>query len=119
MGPASGDTITVLSYRAKLVQETTQRYPLTVGVFQNQPEKYIRHVAEFIDLDMIQLHGNEGMKTCNFGKYNRPVIRVVDINSKIGHDNPYERKHVIDNIVSNLTKDPVILLLDTSGGGTG
>jgi indole-3-glycerol phosphate synthase/phosphoribosylanthranilate isomerase len=106
-----------------IVQSVQQR-PIVVGVFQNQDMDYICEMIDICGLDMIQLHGNEGMKASNRSNYNNvPVIRVVDIT--IDPDTGHTTENAVDNILKSLTNDPSILLLDTAikhggtGGGTG
>lgn len=48
-----------------------------VGVFQNQPLDDVNKVAEFLDLDFIQLHGDENQEY--IAGLNRPVIKALQL----------------------------------------
>jgi indole-3-glycerol phosphate synthase/phosphoribosylanthranilate isomerase len=113
----------IVTSTSALVQSAKHR-PLVVGVFQNQEMDFIRSTVEVCGLDMIQLHGNEGMAAANRSNFGGiPVIRVMDIatdpTTGLAADNAME------SILHFLTNDPSIILLDTSiknaanGGGTG
>ncbi len=99
------------------------RRPNVVGVFQNQDPDFIREMVEVCGLDLVQLHGNEGMEAANEELYGVPAIRVVDVET-----DPETGKATEDaaqRLLDSLTKDPIAILLDTSikgsnaGGGTG
>lgn len=103
--------------------EDASRRPLVVGVFQNQPTELIREMVEECGLDLVQLHGNEGMEAANEKLYGVPAIRVVDIET-----DPTTGKatsNAAQRLLDSITTDPVAILLDTSikgskdGGGTG
>lgn len=106
-----------------LILEQAARRPLVVGVFQNQSSEYIREVVESCGLDLVQLHGSEGMEASNSDNFGVPAIRVVDIETdpKTG----MASETAADTILNAITKDPLAILLDTSikgekvGGGTG
>lgn len=103
--------------------EAGSRRPLVVGVFQNQSPEFIREMAETCGLDLVQLHGSEGMAAANQDVCGVPAIRVVDIatdpvTGKASED-------AVDTILNSVTTDPLAILLDTAikgekaGGGTG
>jgi indole-3-glycerol phosphate synthase/phosphoribosylanthranilate isomerase len=103
--------------------EYSSKRPVVVGVFQNQSPEFIRDMVEQCGLDLVQLHGNEGMEAANVEQCGVPAIRVVDIET-----DPETGKATIDaaeKLLASLTSDPVAILLDTSikgskeGGGTG
>ena len=54
-------------------------HPRIVGVFQNQPLNYVNDVADRLDLDFVQLHGDETAEYCAF--INRPVIKVFSVDA--------------------------------------
>mmetsp|Transcript_9404 Transcript_9404/g.13347 ORF Transcript_9404/g.13347 Transcript_9404/m.13347 type:complete len:690 (-) Transcript_9404:65-2134(-) len=128
----TSDTIRSLSIKAKILQEASRR-PLVVGVFQNQSHEFIKTMVTKCNLDVVQLHGKEGMEAASVEKCGVPAIRVVDIvtNAKDESHNqnstpsPSSSSHKVETILSNLTSHPLAILLDTSikgskeGGGTG
>eukprot|EP00934_Nitzschia_sp_Nitz4_P008174 Nitzschia sp. Nitz4//scaffold81_size91200//40190//42266//NITZ4_004987-RA/size91200-snap-gene-0.23-mRNA-1//1//CDS//3329558713//8164//frame0 len=105
------------------VLENASKRPLVVGVFQNQPAEYIRQMVEDCGLDLVQLHGNEGMEAANIDNYGVPAIRVVDVETDPETGKASEQ--ATGKLLETITKDPVAILLDTSikgaktGGGTG
>lgn len=54
-------------------------HPLLVGVFQNQPLEYIRSIIAEVNLDIVQLHGQEPFEWIHM--LDRPVIKVFPLNS--------------------------------------
>jgi indole-3-glycerol phosphate synthase/phosphoribosylanthranilate isomerase len=109
--------------------ELAARRPLVVGVFQNQPLDFIKEMVEQCGLDLVQLHGSEGMEAANSKHFGVPALRVVDI--ELGSDGSEEKKDKTSMetaacILKEVTSDPIAILLDTSikgdkhgGGGTG
>ncbi|OAX35093.1 hypothetical protein K503DRAFT_868488 [Rhizopogon vinicolor AM-OR11-026] len=57
-----------------LPSPTRKTRPLLVGVFQNQPLRYIQRVVHDVGLDMVQLHGSEPIEWAR--SIGVPVIRV-------------------------------------------
>ena len=81
----------------------------SVGVFLNQSKDEISNILHEVDLDMIQLHGNENIE--DYTALNKDIINTI---------------HVSDNIHSQLSKvnlDKHTYLLDATStqmhGGTG
>lgn len=108
---------------AKLFQAVAQR-PAVVGVFQNQDASFINDMIEQCGLDIVQLHGSEGMKAANPSNFNgTPVLRVVDI--AVDKETGKASSDCVETILDAITSDPTAILLDTSikgdktGGGTG
>ena len=110
--------------------ELAARRPLVVGVFQNQPVDFIKEMVDTCGLDLVQLHGSEGMEAANSKHFGVPALRVVDI--ELGNDGSEEQKKdrtsmdTAASIMKKVTSDPIAILLDTSikgdkhgGGGTG
>lgn len=103
--------------------EELSRRPLVVGVFQNQSPEFIKEMVSTCGLDMVQLHGNEGMEAANIDKCGAPAIRVVDIETD--PDTGKATSNAVETLLESLTSDPMAVLLDTSikgskeGGGTG
>jgi len=106
--------------------ELAARRPLVVGVFQNQSFDFIKEMVDKCGLDLLQLHGSEGMEAANSSNFGVPALRVVDI--ELGSDGTEDRSSMdtAAAILSKVTSDPIAILLDTSikgdkhgGGGTG
>jgi phosphoribosylanthranilate isomerase len=103
--------------------EDASRRPMVVGVFQNQSPEFIREMVEECGLDLVQLHGSEGMEAANEEQCGVPAIRVVDIETDPGTGKAVE--NAAEQLLDAITTDPVAILLDTSikganaGGGTG
>lgn len=103
--------------------EAAARRPMVVGVFQNQNAEFIRDMVQECGLDLVQLHGKEGMAAANCANTGVPTIRVVDIETDPVTGNA--SASTVDDLLQSLTMDPVAILLDTSikgagtGGGTG
>jgi phosphoribosylanthranilate isomerase len=60
---------------AKVIIDDLAARPKIVGVFLDQPEEEVRQIAEFVGLDLVQLHGSEppGFDA------GRPVIKVLKV----------------------------------------
>jgi anthranilate synthase / indole-3-glycerol phosphate synthase / phosphoribosylanthranilate isomerase len=134
---ASRNPLDALTAKAHALASATRRTPGVVGVFQNQDLEWIRSVADECGLDLIQLHGQEGMKAANASNFGGvPALRVVDI--PVDDTDPPSNGNGSSNIVDeanptgvetkllqSITSDPIAILLDTSikgrgaGGGTG
>ena len=108
--------------KARALEEVGRR-PLVVGVFQNQSHEFIRERVEACGLDMVQLHGKEGMAAANISKCGVPALRVVDIETN--PDGSGASASAVEKLLNDITTDPLAILLDTSikgnkeGGGTG
>ena len=95
-----------------------------MGVFQNQSLEYVKQMVEECGLDMVQLHGQEGMEAANEKNFGVPALRVVDIESG-GNGQTRGSTDIAKDILNHVTNDPLAILLDTSikgakeGGGTG
>jgi len=114
---SSASPVAALIRKARALENACRR-PLVVGVFQNADVEDIEAVSQDVGLDLVQLHGDEGMGACS--KCGVPAIRVVHIEAtteKIVASDSAEK------IVALLTADPLAILLDTSvqgvQGGTG
>ncbi|KAL3800627.1 hypothetical protein HJC23_006089 [Cyclotella cryptica] len=122
----NGETASTLStlVAKSLALERAARRPLVVGVFQNQPLDYIRQMVDECGLDLVQLHGSEGMQAANTKNFGVPALRVVDIESG-GNEEQRNSSEIASSILEKVTADPLAILLDTSikgakeGGGTG
>lgn len=60
---------------AKKILDDLDVRPRIVGVFIDQPADEVRQIADFVDLDMLQLHGSE---TPRFDA-GRPVMKVLKV----------------------------------------
>jgi anthranilate synthase/indole-3-glycerol phosphate synthase/phosphoribosylanthranilate isomerase len=107
---------------ARALEEAARR-PMVVGVFQNQDAEFIRQMVSECGLDLVQLHGSEGMAAANVANCGAPAIRVVDIETD--PETGKASKDAVEALLKSVTADPVAILLDTSikgskeGGGTG
>ena len=108
--------------KSRALEELSRR-PLVVGVFQNQSPEFIRDMVDLCGLDLVQLHGQEGMEAANVKDCGVPAIRVVDIETNA--DGSGSSADAVDKLLGAITTDPFAILLDTSikgaknGGGTG
>jgi phosphoribosylanthranilate isomerase len=60
---------------AKAILEDLDVHPRIVGVFIDQPQEEVRQIADFVDLDVVQLHGSE---PAGFDA-GRPVMKVLKV----------------------------------------
>ena len=67
--------------RKSRAMEELSRRPLVVGVFQNQDPQFVREMVDLCGLDLVQLHGKEGMEAANVKDCGVPAIRgeIYDI----------------------------------------
>ena len=64
--------------QAKSILEDLDVHPRIVGVFIDQPRDEVRQIADFVDLDLVQLHGSE---PAGF-EAGRPVMKVLKIRDR-------------------------------------
>ena len=108
---------------ARVLAQVTKQRPAVVGVFQNQDVNFIRSMVDECGLDLVQLHGAEGMAAANRDKLTVPALRVVDI--AVDPATGQTAANAVEQLLESLTNDPAVILLDTSikgvktGGGTG
>src|SRR3989475_5981309 len=57
-----------------IIDELSVR-PKVVGVFIDQPAEEVRQIAEYVDLDLLQLHGSEPVGF----EAGRPVMKVLKV----------------------------------------
>jgi anthranilate synthase/indole-3-glycerol phosphate synthase/phosphoribosylanthranilate isomerase len=93
--------------------------PTIVGVFMNQSVDFINEIAQFVGLDLIQLHGEED--DAIISRLNRPVIRAIPVvqNQTTVHDILNRLKDLSDEASSNLFAVLLDTKLSTINGGTG
>jgi phosphoribosylanthranilate isomerase len=60
---------------AKKILDDLDVHPRIVGVFIDQPAAEVRQIADFVDLDMVQLHGSEAPGF----EAGRPVMKVLKV----------------------------------------
>lgn len=112
-----------LIHKGRALEEMA-RHPMVIGVFQNQSHEFIQEMVKECGLDLVQLHGKEGMEAANIAKCGAPAIRVVDIETD-PDETGAAAPDAVEKLLSEITTDPVAILLDTSikgnteGGGTG
>lgn len=108
---------------ARALEDAASKRPMVVGVFQNQSPEFIQQMVAECGLDLVQLHGSEGMAAANVAYCGAPAIRVVDIETD--PETGKASKDAVDTLLNSVTTDPLAILLDTSikgnkeGGGTG
>merc|ERR1712238_259241 len=123
-------TFCKLSNKAQTLQNVVSRTPLVVGVFQDQDIEYVKNTAFATGLDLIQLHGNEGMEaSCSTNYGGIPVIRVIDVEVGGVTTKNDEPNVIAKGIAKAITSHPIAILLDSTvrstttiikgGGGTG
>lgn len=119
---SSSSPLKQLISNARALEDVSRR-PMVVGVFQNQEEEFIREMVQECGLDLVQLHGKEGMAATNENICSVPAIRVVDIETD--PETGAAASDAAEKLLDSITTDPVAILLDTSikgtkdGGGTG
>lgn len=64
---------------AKQIIDEIRGQVKVVGVFQNQPAEEVNKIAEFLDLDFVQLHGEED--SAYIEEIERPVIKALSLDS--------------------------------------
>lgn len=121
-----GSPVAALGSKARTLENSARRgCPLVVGVFQNQDEAYVRECVEESGLDLVQLHGKEGMEAASAERCGVPAIRVVDIETDADGTGTTDAEAAVTKLLDSVTSDPVAILLDTAikgskeGGGTG
>jgi phosphoribosylanthranilate isomerase len=121
--PCQSEPLPQLVSMARHLEQNAGKRPMVVGVFQNQDPDFVRQMVVECGLDMVQLHGNEGMATCAVANIGVPAIRVVDVETD--PETGKASSTAVEDLLRMLTTDPAAILLDTSikgsnaGGGTG
>lgn len=102
----------------QLRQKSEDDPPQMVGVFANQPTLYVNAVAEFCNLDLIQLSGEEPMAIS--ASMIKPVIKAIKVNPNASDDEELRR---VEQLVVIAEKKGILPLLDRydvhAYGGTG
>ena len=121
--PCQSEPLPQLVSMARHLEQNAGKRPMVVGVFQNQDPDFVRQMVVECGLDMVQLHGSEGMAACALANIGVPAIRVVDVETD--PETGKASSTAVEDLLRMLTADPAAILLDTSikgsnaGGGTG
>jgi len=79
---------------AKAIVDTLSVRPTIVGVFIDQDEEEVRQIAEFVSLDLLQLHGSEAP---GFDA-SRPVMKVLKVkDGRIPDADPWPDPVMLDS----------------------
>tara|TARA_B100001741_G_C16438603_1_gene544518 strand:- start:356 stop:976 length:621 start_codon:yes stop_codon:yes gene_type:complete len=88
----------------KAVQICKDNNIKSVGVFLNQDITMIEQLLENVDLDVLQLHGNENID--DYRKFNKDIIKTIhicdDINLKIDNLDFAKSDYLLDTSSKNL-----------------
>ncbi len=76
---ASGSLRKISPVVAKQIIDQVRAQVKIVGVFQNQKIEEVNKVADFLDLDFVQLHGEEDAEYVQ--EVERPVIKVLQLDA--------------------------------------
>lgn len=76
----SGSQRRITPVIAKQIIDQIRNQVKVVGVFQNEKFEEVNKIAEFLDLDFVQLHGDEDENYAN--EIERPVIKVLQLISE-------------------------------------
>ncbi len=96
------------------VKRLRQKGPQVVGLFRNQDARWVNKAAQQVDLDYVQLNGEED--EAYMRAMWKPVIRQIRIKSDMSHD---ELSDLVDH---HLSQDRIVLLDkydEQQPGGTG
>ncbi len=69
----------VLPEEVRLILDQLSVRPRIVGVFIDQPPDEVRQIAEYVDLDLVQLHGSEPVGF----EAGRPLMKVLKVREGI------------------------------------
>ena len=74
----------VTAFQAKEISKFLPKTAKKVGLFVNANIDLIEHITEFVNLDFIQLHGDENLSIIKAIKQrlNKPIIKAISIDSK-------------------------------------
>ena len=72
-----------------------------VGLFVNADINVIKHISDFVNLDMIQLHGDETIEDIKIIKkmINKPIIKALPVNTDKDIKNSKKIEEVCDMIL--------------------
>ncbi len=69
------------AFKAKEISNYITKNQIKVGLFVNSDANLIKHISEYVNLDMIQLHGDESVSEVKFIKneVKKPIIKAIPI----------------------------------------
>jgi phosphoribosylanthranilate isomerase len=107
------------SRMAAVLEKTTLRRPLVVGVFQDQSVDDINAKVQACGLDLVQLHGHESVE--DIGRIAVPCIKVVHVSDADASEDALTK---LAARVSHYAGHAIAVIMDTSvrgdkAGGTG
>lgn len=65
---------------AALISASLPSHVLKIGVFVNESKKNMEEISRIVNLDYVQLHGDESVQFCN--NFDLPFIKAVSIKEK-------------------------------------
>ena len=91
----------VTAFEAKEISKYLQTNLKKVGLFVNSEINLIKHISEFVNLDIIQLHGTETIKNIQQIKIatKKPIIKAIPISNKTDIMNSKKIEEVCDMIL--------------------
>ena len=101
---------------AKNLSKISRPSQKKVGLFVNAEEKVIEYISDYVDLDFIQLHGDESIEKIKYikKKIKKPIIKSIPVSSKKDAEKYKDYNNICDMILFDTKPlDPYI------PGGTG
>ena len=70
---------------AKNLSKISRPYQKKVGLFVNAEENVIEYISDYVNLDFIQLHGDESIEKIKYikNKVKKPIIKSIPVSSKL------------------------------------
>ncbi|GIN92708.1 phosphoribosylanthranilate isomerase [Siminovitchia terrae] len=96
--------------QAKEIIESLPPYVSTVGVFVDETLDRINEIAEYCQLDMLQLHGSETPEYCHHIK--RPAVKAIKVRKASDLDQAAAYKQVVRGLLLDA-------YVEGASGGTG
>lgn len=92
--------------------------PKTVGVFANQPLLYVNSVAEYCELDMVQLSGDEPLAFAE--RISSPTLKAVKVDTDAPRESELRRLDQLAKLAKRLNVEVILDKYDPHlQGGTG
>ena len=94
----------ITSFEARKLSECLEKNQKKVGLFVNSDINLIKHISDYVKLDMIQLHGNESVDAIKSIRQiiSKPIIKAIHVSSETDIQSSKKYENVCD-----------ILLFDT------